>query len=324
VKKTFALAVTLLFAAAALMASEDWRGNNRLAGVVIDKNTGKPVAGAKVSLRIQKGEKGGTDTTTDANGKWAILGLAAGAWDIDVEAKGYVVRQGNTRMNEGQRIPPLKIELEPEAVATATTTAEIPATEIKIGGQAVSKDIAEAVEAGNAALTAKNFKEAITDYEKASAALPGFVPIRFALARAYYGNGDLKKAIAAMDEVYKSDPTDVAHAMLLANMVLEDGQVERGREIMDKLPADALTDPTAVINIGIVLMNKKQPGAAVTYFTRAIGIDAKNVDAYYYRGLAKIQAGLAKESKADLEKVIELAPTSDEAKDAREYLKSIK
>jgi thioredoxin-like negative regulator of GroEL len=315
----------LFVAAAALMAAEDWRGNNRLSGVVIDKNTGKPVAGAKVSLRIQKGEKGGPDTTTDGSGKWAVLGLAPGAWNIDVQAKGYVVRQGSTSMSEGQRIPPLKIELEPEAVAASTDTAsETPTTEVKIGGQTVSKDIADAVEAGNAALTAKSYKEAITDYEKASAALPNFIPIRFALARAYYGNGDLKKAIAAMDDVYKSDPNDVQHAMLLANMVLEDGQVERGKEIMDKLPASALSDPTAVINIGIVLMNKKQPLPAVSYFSKAIEIDPKNVDAYYYRGLAKIQAGAAKDAKGDLEKVIELAPTSDQAKDAREYLKSIK
>ena len=303
-KKTFAFAVALLLVAAGLMAAEDWRGDNRLSGTVVDKNTGKPVAGAKVSLRIQKGEKGGPDATTDANGKWAVLGLAAGAWNIDVEARGYAVRQGTTGMQEGQRIPPLKIELEPEVVASSTAP-DVATTEVKIGGQTVSKDIA--------------------DYEKASAALPTFMPIRFALARAYYGGGQLKKAIAAMDDVYKSDPSNVSNAMLLANMVLEDGQVERGKEIMDKLPAGALSDPTAVINIGIVLMNKKQPAAAAEYFSKAIAIDAKNVDAYYYRALARIQDGKAHDSKADLQKVLELAaPDSEQAKDAKEYLKSIK
>jgi Flp pilus assembly protein TadD len=281
------------------------------------------VAGAKVSLRINKGEKGGPDVTTDANGKWAVLGLAAGSWNIDVEARGYVVRQGSTSMDEGQRIPPLKIELEPEVVAT-TTTPDVPTSEVKIGGQTVSKDIADAVDAGNAALTAKNYKEAITDYEKASAAMPAYMPIRFALARAYYGAGDLKKAIAAMDDVYKSDSSNVANAMLLANMVLEDGQVERGKEIMDKLPAGALTDPTPVINIGIVLLNKKQPAAAVDYFSRAVSIDPKSVDAYYYRALSQMQTGKMKEAKPDLQKVVELAPDSDQAKEAKEYLKSIK
>jgi len=323
-KKPIAIiAAALLLVAIAAVAAEDWRGDNRISGMVVDKNTGKPVAGAKVSLRIQKGGKGGPDVTTDANGKWAVLGLAAGAWNIDVEAKGYVVREGSTNFNEGQRVPPLKIELEPEVV-TNTATPDVPTTEVKIGGQTVSKDIADMVEAGNAALTAKNYKDAVSDYEKASAALPAYMPIRFALARAYYGAGDLKKAIAAMTDVYNSDTTSVPNAMLLANMLLEDGQVDRGKEIMDKLPAGALTDPTAVINIGIVLMNKKQPGAAVDYFSRAIGIDPKSVDAYYYRALARLQDGKAKDAKPDLQKVLELDPNGEHAADVKEYLKSIK
>ena len=62
--------------------------------------------------------------------------------------------------------------------------------QVKIGGQVVSKDIADAVEAGNVALGAKNYKDAVPDYEKAVAALPGFMPLKFALARAF----DIKSA----------------------------------------------------------------------------------------------------------------------------------
>jgi len=308
-----------------LVASEDWRGNNRLAGYVIDKSTGKPVANAKVSLRIQKGEKGGPDVTADANGKWAVLGMSPGVWNVDVEAPGYVLRQVNVQMSEGQRIPPMKIEIEPAVVAAAPAAAQEapPVEEVKIGGQVVSKDIADAVDAGNAALTAKNFKDAVTSYEKASAALPAFMPIRFALARAYYGAGDLKKAVAAMGDVYTADPANARNAMLYANMLLEDGQLEKGKAIVDKLPA-ADVDATALTNIGIVLMNKKQPAAARDYFTKVIEASPKDADGYYYRGLATIQAGKPKEAKADLQKVIELAPDSDQAKEAKEYLKSIK
>ena len=71
-------------------------------------------------------------------------------------------------------------------------------------------------------------------------------------------------------------------------------------------------------------MNKKQPAAARDYFTKVIDANPKDADGYYYRGLATIQAGKAKEAKADLQKVIELAPDSDQAKEAKEYLKSIK
>jgi thioredoxin-like negative regulator of GroEL len=324
VKKTLSLAVAFLCIASMLAASEDWRGNNRLSGFIVDKTTGKPVPNATVKLRIQKGERGGPDVTADGNGRWAVLGMTSGMWNLDVEAPGYVVRQiGNVAVSEGQRLPPMKIEMEPAVVVAATTTEAPPVEEVKIGGQVVSKDIADAVDAGNTALNAKNYKEAVADYEKASAAMPTFMPIRFALARSYYGAGDLKKAVATMSDVYEADPSNARNAMLYANMLLEDSQLEKGRAIVDKLPADAV-DATALTNIGIVLMNKKQPGAARDYFTKVIAANPKDADGYYYRGLAAIQAGKAKEAKPDFEKVIELAPGSDQAKEAKEYLKSIK
>jgi predicted Zn-dependent protease len=322
-KKAIAIALAVLVSAATLFASEDWRGNNRLAGSIVDKSTGKPVANAKLKIRIQRGSSGGPDVTSDAGGKWAILGISSGTWNIDVEAPGYVTRQVSVSLAEGQRIPAMKIEIEPQAVVAAPAPGEAPHEEVKIGGQTVSKEIAAAVEAGNAALTAKNFKEAVTNYEIASAAMPTFMPIKFALARSYYGAGDLKKAIAAMDEVCAADPANAQNASLLANMLLEDGQIDRGKEIIDKLPAGAVS-LDSLLNAGIVLMNKKQPAAAAEYFTRAIAQDPKSHFGYYYRGLASIQMQKAKQGKPDLEKVLELAPDSAEAKDAREYLKSIK
>ena len=127
-KKTIAIiaAAMLMLVAAAAVASEDWRGDNRLAGSVVDKKTGAPIKGAKLSLRIQKGSNGGPDITSDAGGKWAVLGLASGSWNIDVVAPGYVVRQiGPVSFQEGQRLPPVKIELEPQvAAAPAANPAE--------------------------------------------------------------------------------------------------------------------------------------------------------------------------------------------------------
>jgi len=324
-KKAFVLAMTIAFVAALGFAAEDWRGDNRLAGFVIDKTTGKPVPNATVKLRIQKGSKGGPDTKTDANGKWAFLGLGVGMWNMDVEAANYVVRQlGNIAIAEGARIPPMKIEIEPEVrQEVAATATEPPHEEVRVGGQVVAKEVADAIEAGNAALNAKNFKEAVTNYEKASQAMPTFTPIKLALARAYYGANQLAKAIAAMQQVYTADIANAQNGLLLANMLLENGQIKEAEEILNKLPEGTLNMDT-LLNTGIAMMNKKQPGSAVSYFTRAIQMDPKSHLGYYYRGLAYIQNGKTKEAKPDLQKVIELAPTSQEATEAKEYLKSIK
>ena len=230
--------IVALFVAMAALASEDWRGSQRLSGVITDKTTGAPVAGAKLKLRIEKGSHGGPDVVTDKNGRWAVLGLAAAAWDIDIEAPGYVVKQvGPVTLMINQTMPTMKIEIEPQAASQTTSTAEPAHEEVKIGGTAVSKEIADAVEAGNNFLQAQKFKEAVTEFEKAYPTLSSNVSLKFALARAYYGAGDLKKAIVLLDEVYKSDPANAQNAMLLANMLLEDGQLDSGKKIIDTLPA---------------------------------------------------------------------------------------
>jgi Flp pilus assembly protein TadD len=315
------LAVAML--AVSAFAAEDWRGNNRLAGYVVDKNTGKPVAGAKLKLRSTKGSQGGPDIAADSNGKWAVLGLGAGGWNIDIEAPGYDLRQVSTGLNEGQRLPPMKIEMEPTAAPQPVAPVEPAHEEVKIGGVAVSKDIADAVETGNKLLGEQKYKEAIEQYEKAYPTLSSNISLKFALARAYYGAGQIKKAVVLLDEAYKADPTNTQAAVLLANMLLEDGQLEKGKQLIDSLPPASL-NIDSLLNTGIALMNKKQPTAATEYFTKAISLDASRYEGYYYRGLAKIQAGKTKQAKPDLEKVIQLAPDSNEAKDAKEYLKSIK
>jgi tetratricopeptide (TPR) repeat protein len=195
---------------------------------------------------------------------------------------------------------------------------------VKIGGVAVTPEIAAAVEGGNKLLVEGKFKEAVAEYEKAYPALSANMSLKVALARAYYGAGDHKKALVLLDEVHKSDPANVQYALLLAQVLLEEGDLDRGKAVIDALPAGAIGDPTVLVNVGILMMNKRQPAAARDYLSKAIAIDAARADAYYFRGLAAIQAGRAKDAKTDLEKAIELAPDSSEAKEARELLKQIK
>lgn len=322
-KKTLFVIVALLVAMAAV-ASEDWRGQQRVSGLVTDKKTGAPVAGAKIKLRIEKGTHGGPDTVTDKNGKFAVLGLAAANWDIDIEAPGYVVKQiGPIALLIGQTLPTMKIDLEPQAAAEPAA-GEPAHEEVKIGGTAVSKEIADAVEAGNTLLQAGKYKEAVAEFEKAYPTLSSNVSLKFALARAYYGAGDLKKAIVLLDEVYKADPTNTQNATLLANMYLEDGQLDAGKKIIDSLPAGSV-DINSLLNAGILLLNKKQSAAAMEYFTKAISVAPTRWEGYYYRGRAYIESGKKKMSKPDFEKVIELAPAdTPEVKEVKEYLEYLK
>lgn len=77
-------------------------------------------------------------------------------------------------------------------------------------------------------------------------------------------------------------------------------------------------------NIGILLLNKKKPEDAWTYFDQAVKLAPGDADSYYYRGLAGYQAKKKAEAKADFQKYLELAPQGENAADVKEYLKTLK
>ena len=73
-------------------------------------------------------------------------------------------------------------------------------------------------------------------------------------------------------------------------------------------------------NVGILFLNKKNPTDAATYFTKAIDLDPKREESYYYRGLAHAQMKHTAEARADFQQVLTLAPDSSDAKDAKVML----
>src|SRR5438067_11591997 len=92
--KTRALAVLASFAAfvAVPPAAQDWKGTGRLEGKVVDPD-GKPVSEASVKLALPSRGGGGTTLKTDKKGRWAIGGVAAGTWNIDVDAPGFMEKK---------------------------------------------------------------------------------------------------------------------------------------------------------------------------------------------------------------------------------------
>src|SRR5258705_13152844 len=84
----------------AIAANAQLRGTGRLQGNVTDKNTGKPVAGATVTIGLPNGRTAPITTTTSANGHWAAIGMTLGVWNIDISARGYVTSRGSANVTE--------------------------------------------------------------------------------------------------------------------------------------------------------------------------------------------------------------------------------
>lgn len=312
--------LALLFTTTA--SAQAWGGQGRLHGVIVD-DQGKPVAGAKVILvSLKAGGAGPEPIVTDAKGKWAVMGVIGGKWNIDVEADGFLTRALSAEVSELNRLtPPMKIKLEPKPVEKPKEQEQ---ESIQVGGVEISPEIAKAIDAANAFMKEEKWKEAAAEYEKAVSVLSTNMQLKAALARAYYGAGELKKAIASLQQVHEADTGNVVYATLLADMLLEDEQFEAGQKVLAALPPGALSDPNTIINLGIRYVNKNKPEDAWKYFNDAVAVAPDFAPAYYYRGIAALQLKKMKEAKADLQKVIELAPDSSEAKDAKDLIAQMK
>ena len=351
------LFLTFLIPLLAIGAMAQVRGTGRLTGVVTAKDTGKPLAGATITITLPGGNTEPIVAKTDSHGRWAAIGMTPGQWNIDISAPGYETSRGTANISEITRTPSIQIALAPEvkAEAPAPETPAIPAegiTAIKEGQDLLKMKAGDVVTDSAPGVTpavthtvtpdeAKaNAKKAAADLETALPMIdeskPGMTEIKNqvyqVLAQAYYRAGDIPNSIATFEKLDARDPLptppDQAHAtraVLLANLYLENGQLDKGRTLLDSLPATAITDPTAYINIGILFLNKKDPASASTYFSKAVELDPKQADPYYYRGLAEIQLKKNAAAKADFQQVLALAaPDSAEAHDAKQLLAGLK
>lgn len=317
-RKISTAVAALLMLAMSIPATAQVRGKGRLQGIVTDKATNKPVADAKITIAPADGKTQPIVTKTNAKGRWSALGLTGGQWNVDIEAKGYNTSRGSVNVSELQMIPAIETALDAVVVE-----AEVPASEIKdVGG--VPQEVVDAVNLGQEYMAAQKFKEAVVEFEKALPALPDNMQLKQVAAQAYYKAGDLKNAISLLETVSAADASNTGVALLLTNIYLENNQLDEARARLATLPADAITDPTIYVNIGILFLNKNNPAEAVTYFSKGVDLDMTRPESFYYRGLANLQLKKNKEAKADFEKVLSLAPDSTEGRDAKQLLDSLK
>lgn len=316
----FGLRVAAAMVAALLVAgagaAQDWRGKARVDGRVVN-DKGEGIVGAKLMLR--RGGAGPEAISTDKKGRWAYLGLANGSWDIDVEAAGYEPYRTTVQLSEINRIPPMDIHLKPAPKAEPAPAGGVP--------KDAAPDVIPILQHGNELLDQKKFAEARAEYEKALPLIPAAStgPVLRAIAQTYYGEKNLDQAVATQKKAVDLDPTNATELLVLANLLVENKNLDEAKATLAKLPADAVKDPAIYVNLGINLMNQKKAEDAWSYFDQAVKMAPADPDVYYYRGLAAFQTKNKKaEARADFEKYLELAPTGENAADVKEYLKALK
>ena len=300
------LGVAATLAGARPICAQDWKGLGRLEGRVVDAE-GKGVPDVTVKFALPS-RGGGTSARTDKKGRWAIGGIAAGRWNIDVDAPGFAARHLSIDLpSEGARLAPVELKLD------------------RAAPQGPAPAVLEAVNKGDEAYKAGRYAEARAEYEKVLAMRPDLAKtLHLQIARCYSQEGRYDKEMEHLEVLLAADPTDQALRLLMAQEALKGGIIGRGLELLKGVDESAVKDPNVYFNVAAILLNQQKPEEAIGYLSRAIALDPAYVDGYFQRGLAYVGLGRMAEAKADFQKVIELAPGSAQADTARKGLAQIK
>jgi Tfp pilus assembly protein PilF len=346
ISKAAAAALVVASLAAAPALGQAWAGRGRAQGTVKDES-GKPVVGAKITLRpgggpVDAKADGPESMTTDAKGRWSILGLDGGPWSVLIEKEGFIPSEGQIQVSEFGPAPPVNVTLKvipKEVIEQAQKKAE----QESVTGQAKAalqrgNDLLAAARAGGSPDKAK-LGQARTAYEEGLAKLAAAkletpeqqqavadtrLSVLQALAGIDYELGETDKAVGRLKEVLASKPDDVGVLQLLIDILVGTGKEEEAKQYMAKLPAGTKMDANTVLNMGIKAFNDGNMDKAFEAFDRAIKENPDRADAYYYRALVYINRNKHPEAKADLQKLLALDPNGKFADDAKAFLKDLK
>lgn len=295
-KKNFIIALLsvgiLIVLWAPLVFAQAWA---RVNGSVTSEK-GIPIEGAKVILVFSEdGAK--VELTTNEKGEWKLVNLRAGAWTIGIMVDGYQSQNINVTLSALKEHPPIDIIMKP------------------IPKHPLSK--------GNDLYQSKKYAEALQEYQKVLAEHQDMHQAHERIGLCYFRLGDLDNAIKAFKMMLDKDPQARNVLLNLSAILLEKGNLEEGMKYFKQLDEETITDHSMFYNIGVLLFAKEQMDQAIDYFKKCAARAPDYVDAYYQMALAYLNQGNMEEAKKNFQKIIELAPGSDKAAQAKEIIESL-
>lgn len=148
-----------------------------------------------------------------------------------------------------------------------------------------------------------------------------------ALGNLYYDEFISGDAQDNFQKALALDPKMNEARVSLAVLYFELGEIDSAKALLEEALRINPKDVNALTRMGIYYYGEKDVAKAVNYFTRAIQLDPKCVEARYNLGLAFAEAGLLSEAIVEWQKILEIAPDSksaDQAKIALDRVSKVK
>jgi len=265
-------------------------------GTVKSKD-GRPIEGARIILVFSEGGAK-HELVSGRKGGWRKANLPPGAYTIGFLADGFEPQNIKVTLSALRQNEPIDIRLAP-----------IPLSPLSQGDKLYGQ---------------QKYEEALQEYRRVLAENPTLDQAYRRIGLCLYRLGELDPAIEFFQKALEKEPRSQDVLINLSSILFEKGLLEDGLKYFHQLEEDSLTDPNLLYNVGVLLFKNSQPEQAAGYIKKALERDANFVNGYYQLGLIHLNMGDMEGARRDFEKVIELAPESDQAGLSKKLLENIK
>jgi len=295
--------VVILFFTLNFGFSQAYSGKAKIRGFVYDEN-GKPLEGVKVKLFSIKANDG-FEKKTDKKGEWKAFWVIGGQWHADFFKPGYEPKKISFSVREDGKILKIEIKLK------------------KMEGVVLTSDLLKELDEGNKLFEEGRYDEAIKKYNEILKKNPEAYVIYYSIGNCYFQKKEYEKAIEFYKKVLEKNPEYDKALIGMGNCYINSGKKEEALTWYNKVDPQKIDNAVILYNIGVIYYNNMENEKAIKYFEQAIKVNPNFADSYYQLGLLYIGLNKMKKGIELLKKYIEIAPETNNAKTAKQIIKTL-
>jgi Flp pilus assembly protein TadD len=305
--RAYPLAAALLIALAGDAAAQA----GRVAGIVKDDH-GDPVKSATIIAENPDASPASFTATTDDKGRFGIIGLRSGVWQMRASAPGYASDGGELNVRTMPTVtPPVTFTLQKLIVPPSAL------------GTTAPRDLQAALASADALFNNQRWDEAIVAYTAILEKSPSLSVINLQIAAAYRNKKAYDSAITAYNQLLKVDPGNDKAKVGIAMTNLEKGDLdmaERTLEIAAQAPG---ATREVFYDLGEVKLARSQSDEAVKAYERAAQVDPTWGKPPFALGRIAMNKGDTTTARKYFQTVMDVDPVSPEGAQATTMLRQL-
>ena len=303
------LLVVALLLAVAVPPAMSQAAKGRATGRVM--SAGEPLG--DVSILAEAPDRFPIEGTTDSNGRFSLIGFSTGEWTFTAELDGYQAATRSVRVTQGQ------------APTVAFDLLRIRSGfELLVGAEALEGLDADALEAdldaANAAFDAEDYFTAIAGYDEILTVIPTLTYLHLNVGNAYRAQGDYETALVSYEKVIGDPERGEQAEVEIARTRLAMGDLDAAAGIAN---AGANASREDLYNLGEVDFARGDIDAAAGWYEKAAAIDPNWEKPWFKLALLALNKGDVETAKQNFQKVVDMAPDSEDGAQAQATLSAL-